>query len=68
MEAVALLGFVIAVGIAAQRWGYDSRDRPRSHEHELALCGVSWEELTDAWNIEAVLAELQAILAERRLA
>ena len=65
MEAIALLGLVIAVGLAAQRWGCDSRERPRSKEHELALCGVSWEDLVPAWDIAAVLAEVDAILAEQ---
>jgi hypothetical protein len=40
---VVLLGLVLLCVLAA-RFGADSRDLPRSHEHELARLGLVWGE------------------------
>lgn len=65
MEAIVLLGSLIGLAIASAQWGADSRPGLRSKEHELALYGVSWQELAAAWDVEAVFSELQAILHGR---
>ena len=44
MEVIVILAVVVALGVLAQRYGYDSRDRPRSAEERLAAAGVTWEE------------------------
>ena len=42
MELLVTLGFIVAVAIAAPRFGYDSRVPMRSNEEELARLGVVW--------------------------
>jgi hypothetical protein len=44
VEWIVILALVVALGVLAQRYGYDSRDRPRSAEERLAAAGVTWEE------------------------
>jgi hypothetical protein len=42
MEFLILLIAFVALGIAAARWGRDSRDSLHSAEHDLADRGVTW--------------------------
>jgi hypothetical protein len=45
MDALIVLGLLIALAVAAPRWGRDSRNAARSKEQELASYGLSWEEI-----------------------
>lgn len=65
MEAIVLLGLVTSLAAASMRWGYDSRETIRSKEQELASYGVTWEELSAVWDLDAVLQEVQAVLSQR---
>ena len=48
MDAVMVMGALIAVAIASGLWGHDSRETIRSKEEELAAYGVSWLDLENA--------------------
>ena len=43
MELLVVLALLVALGVLAHRYGYDSRERPRSREEELAAGGITWE-------------------------
>jgi hypothetical protein len=43
MDALLILGLLIALALAAPRWGADTRLRLESEEHALASRGVVWE-------------------------
>jgi hypothetical protein len=42
MELVVILALLAALGGLANRWGRDSRPRPRSPEERLAAAGFAW--------------------------
>jgi hypothetical protein len=42
MELVIVVAAFIALGIAAARWGCDSRESVHSVEHDLADRGLTW--------------------------
>lgn len=42
MEALIVLILVCALAVLATRYGFDSREAPRSKEHELAMLGLTW--------------------------
>jgi hypothetical protein len=42
MEAIFVLALLVALALAAPRWGYDSRLRLNSKEFDLAMHGVVW--------------------------
>jgi hypothetical protein len=42
MEIIIVLGLLIALAVAAPRWGHDSRTGLRSEEQNLASSGLSW--------------------------
>ena len=42
MEALVLLAAVVLLGLAAGRWGHDSRDALHSAEDDLAAHGLTW--------------------------
>ena len=45
MELFALCAALVALDLAALRWGYDSRaDELHSKEHDLAGYGFRWED------------------------
>jgi hypothetical protein len=44
MEAIILVALLVALGLLATRYGYDSRSRLRSHEEDLAALGYTWAE------------------------
>ncbi len=49
MILIVLLALVVALGLLAHRYGYDSRDRLYSAEAEFAASGMTWPEgLSDA--------------------
>jgi hypothetical protein len=48
MDAIVVLGLLIALAVAAPRWGCDSRDAARSKEQDLASFGMSWIEIRGA--------------------
>lgn len=48
MDAIVVLGLLIALAVAAPRWGCDSRDAARSKEQDLASFGLSWIEIRAA--------------------
>ncbi len=43
MEALLILGALVALDLAAMRWGHDSRDLATSAEHAFARFGMSWD-------------------------
>jgi hypothetical protein len=43
MDALLVLGLLIAVALAAPRWGADSRPAICSKDRALAGWGVTWE-------------------------
>jgi hypothetical protein len=43
MDALLILGLLIALALAAPRWGVDTRRRLESEEDALAARGVVWE-------------------------
>ena len=45
MDVLVLLVLLVALGLLANRYGADSRPRPRSHEEHLAALGHAWGEL-----------------------
>ncbi len=42
MEALVVFGALVALALAAPRWGRDSRDLFRSPEHRFARLGYCW--------------------------
>jgi hypothetical protein len=42
MEAIFILALLVALALAAPRWGRDSRQRLDSKEFDLAMHGVVW--------------------------
>jgi hypothetical protein len=45
MEALIVVVALVALAVAAECWGYDSRDGIRSKEQELATRGITWDDL-----------------------
>lgn len=43
MEALVVLTIFVVLAALAARFGHDSREGPRSKEHDLARYGVTWE-------------------------
>lgn len=56
MELLIAFLALVALGLLAARFGYDSRDGYRSHEHELASYGMTWDELAHQ---EQLAAEIE---------
>ncbi len=81
MVASFAIAVILALWILAVRYGYDSRDRAHSKEHELATYGVTWVDLIDSQALGLVARERRAdllgemlrerlsdrVLAERRV-
>ena len=44
MEALFVLALFLALAILSLRYGVDSRESPRSKEHDLAVHGVTWND------------------------
>ena len=42
MEALVVVGLLVALAVAAPRWGVDSRSTLASRELEQATFGLSW--------------------------
>ncbi|HEV2106965.1 MAG TPA: hypothetical protein VGR16_01735 [Thermomicrobiales bacterium] len=48
MEFIVAIGVLGLLAILAVRFGHDSRELPRSKEHELASLGMTWAEVLPA--------------------
>ena len=44
MDVIVILAFLVILGVLANRYGHDSRERPRSPEERLAASGFAWED------------------------
>jgi hypothetical protein len=48
MDAMVVLGLLVALAVAAPRGGCDSRNAARSKEQDFASYGISWKDLRAA--------------------
>jgi hypothetical protein len=48
MEVIVAIGVLVLLALLAVRFGHDSRELPRSREHELASLGMTWAEVVPA--------------------
>ena len=60
IEGLIVLALFVALAILAVRYGADSRDGIRSREHDLALRGMTWNELAfQHWQLERSAARAE---------
>ena len=68
MTELVVIAVLVTLWVLASRYGYDSRDRPRSKEHELAASGFSWPDPADPQGLGLLARERQLALRQRRRA
>jgi hypothetical protein len=65
MTELLVIAALVALWVLASRYGYDSRDRPRSKEHEQALAGFRWPEPADPQGLGLLARERQLAPRQR---